>query len=166
MTTSHDIGDLLARAPVIPVIVIDDETVAVPLARALVAGGLTVLEVTLRTKCALASIKRIIAEEADVMPVQPLRRVGNPPVRDVLDLTEEAGEAEALVSPVAAETSRAQLEALSSVVVTANPAGSDTLEGLVREMLRPMLAEWLDAKLPAMVERLVAVEIERITARS
>ena len=59
----------------------------------------------------LASIKRIIAEEADVMPVQPLRRVGNPPVPDVLDLTEEAGEAEALVSPVAAATSRAQLEA-------------------------------------------------------
>ena len=45
-------------------------------------------------------------------------------------------------------------------------AGSDTLEGLVREMLRPMLAEWLDAKLPAMVERLVAAEIERITARN
>ncbi|HTI31074.1 MAG TPA: DUF2497 domain-containing protein [Sphingomonas sp.] len=114
----------------------------------------------------LASIKRIIAEEADVMPVQPLRRVGSTTAPDVLDLTEEAGEAEALVSPVAAETSRAQLDALSSVVVTANPAGSDTLEGLVREMLRPMLAEWLDAKLPAMVERLVAVEIERITARN
>ena len=60
--SSHDIGDLLNRAPVIPVIVIDDEAVAVPLARALVAGGLTVLEVTLRTKCALASIKRIVAE--------------------------------------------------------------------------------------------------------
>ena len=115
----------------------------------------------------LASIKRIIAEEADTVPVQPLRRVGNTPpaAPDVLELTEEAGEAEALVSPVAAETSRARLDALSSVVVTANPAGSDTLEGLVREMLRPMLAEWLDAKLPAMVERLVAVEIERITSR-
>ena len=57
--SSHGIGDLLNRAPVIPVIVIDDEAVAVPLARALVAGGLTVLEVTLRTDCALASIKRI-----------------------------------------------------------------------------------------------------------
>ena len=47
--SSYGIGDLLNRAPVIPVIVIDDEAVAVPLARALVAGGLTVLEVTLRT---------------------------------------------------------------------------------------------------------------------
>ncbi len=114
----------------------------------------------------LASIKRIIAEEADVAPVQPLRRVGTPTPPDVLELTEEAGEGEGLVSPVAAETSRAQLDALSAVVVTAHPAGSDTLEGLVREMLRPMLAEWLDAKLPAMVERLVAVEIERITSRN
>ena len=52
------------------------------------------------------------------------------------------------------------------MVITGNPPGSDTLEGLVRDMLRPMLAEWLDAKLPAMVERLVAVEIERITSRN
>ena len=65
--SSHHIGDLLNRAPVIPVIVIDDEAVAVPLARALVAGGLTVLEVTLRTKCALASIKRIVAEVPDAV---------------------------------------------------------------------------------------------------
>ena len=114
----------------------------------------------------LASIKRIIAEEVDAMPVQPLRRVGTPTPPDILELTEEEGEGESLVSPVAAETSRARLDALSAVVVTANPAGSDTLESLVREMLRPMLAEWLDAKLPAMVERLVAVEIERITSRN
>lgn len=116
----------------------------------------------------LASIKRIIAEEVDTVPAQPLRRVGAPVAPmgpDILDLTEEASEADTLVSPVAAESSRARLDALSAVVVTASPPGSDTLEGLVRDMLRPMLAEWLDAKLPAMVERLVAVEIERITAR-
>jgi uncharacterized protein len=111
----------------------------------------------------LASIKRIIAEEAEAAPLQPLRRVGTPAEPEVLELTEEA---DPLVSPVAAETSRQRLDALSSVVVTANPAGSDTLEGLVREMLRPMLAEWLDSKLPAMVEHLVAVEIERITNRN
>ena len=113
----------------------------------------------------LASIKRIIAEEVETAPPQPVQRVSPPPA-NVLELTDEAGEPEALVSPVAAETSRARLDALSAVVVTANAQGSDTLEGLVREMLRPMLAEWLDAKLPAMVERLVAVEIERITSRN
>ena len=57
-----DIAALLDRAPVVPVIVIDDENVAVPLARALVAGGLPVLEVTLRTDCALSAIK-LIAEQ-------------------------------------------------------------------------------------------------------
>lgn len=56
------IGDLLDRAPVIPVIVIKDGADAVPLAKALVAGGLTVLEVTLRTPCALDAIERIAQE--------------------------------------------------------------------------------------------------------
>ena len=63
MTASRSgISDLLGRAPVIPVIVIEDEAAAVPLARALVEGGLPVLEVTLRTQYALASIKRIAEE--------------------------------------------------------------------------------------------------------
>ncbi len=53
---------LMRRAPVIPVIVIDDLATAVPLARALVAGGLDVLEITLRTAVALDSIRAIIGE--------------------------------------------------------------------------------------------------------
>jgi 2-dehydro-3-deoxyphosphogluconate aldolase / (4S)-4-hydroxy-2-oxoglutarate aldolase len=59
---SQDIASILALAPVIPVIVIDDDDVAVPMARALVAGGLPVLEVTLRTPAGLAAIKRIAQE--------------------------------------------------------------------------------------------------------
>lgn len=50
------IDDLMRTAPVIPVIVVDDIAHAVPLAEALVAGGLPVLEVTLRTPAALAAI--------------------------------------------------------------------------------------------------------------
>jgi 2-dehydro-3-deoxyphosphogluconate aldolase/(4S)-4-hydroxy-2-oxoglutarate aldolase len=50
------IRDILARAPVIPVLTIERESDAVPLARALCAGGLIVLEVTLRTSAALAAI--------------------------------------------------------------------------------------------------------------
>jgi 2-dehydro-3-deoxyphosphogluconate aldolase/(4S)-4-hydroxy-2-oxoglutarate aldolase len=50
------IDELMRIAPVIPVIVIDDEAHAVGLAEALVAGGLRVLEVTLRTPAALAAI--------------------------------------------------------------------------------------------------------------
>ncbi len=52
---------LLQRAPVIPVLTIDDVAHAVPLAEALVAGGLPVLEVTLRTPAALDSIRAMRA---------------------------------------------------------------------------------------------------------
>jgi len=53
---------VMADAPVIPVIVLTDIAHAVPLARALVAGGIRMLEVTLRTPVALACIERIAAE--------------------------------------------------------------------------------------------------------
>ena len=53
----RSIADLMQIAPVIPVIVIDDVKQAVPLAEALVKGGLRVLEVTLRTDAALDAIR-------------------------------------------------------------------------------------------------------------
>ena len=53
---------ILKTAPVIPVMVIENVADAVPLARALVKGGLPVLEITLRTKAALECIRAIIAE--------------------------------------------------------------------------------------------------------
>ena len=52
----------LLAAPVIPVLIVDDVASAVPLARALVAGGLKVLEITLRTDAALEATRAIIAE--------------------------------------------------------------------------------------------------------
>lgn len=54
--------DVMRDAPVIPVIVLDDVAHAVPLARALVAGGIRMLEVTLRTPAALACIEAIARE--------------------------------------------------------------------------------------------------------
>jgi 2-dehydro-3-deoxyphosphogluconate aldolase/(4S)-4-hydroxy-2-oxoglutarate aldolase len=54
--------DVMRDAPVIPVIVLDDVAQAVPLARALVAGGIRMLEVTLRTPAALACIEAIARE--------------------------------------------------------------------------------------------------------
>jgi 2-dehydro-3-deoxyphosphogluconate aldolase/(4S)-4-hydroxy-2-oxoglutarate aldolase len=53
---------ILTAAPVVPVITIEDRATAVPLARALVEGGLTALEITLRTAAALDSIRAILAE--------------------------------------------------------------------------------------------------------
>ena len=54
--------DVMRDAPVIPVIVLDDAAHAVPLARALVAGGIRMLEVTLRTPAALDAIRAIARE--------------------------------------------------------------------------------------------------------
>jgi 2-dehydro-3-deoxyphosphogluconate aldolase/(4S)-4-hydroxy-2-oxoglutarate aldolase len=56
------VEDVVGLAPVIPVVVVDDVDDAVPLAEALVRGGLPAIEVTLRTDAALASIERIAAE--------------------------------------------------------------------------------------------------------
>lgn len=62
-----NIEKIMTASPVIAVIVIDDIDDAVPLASALVKGGLTVLEVTLRTACALAAISKIKAEVPDAI---------------------------------------------------------------------------------------------------
>ncbi len=62
MSRSETLEPLVALATVIPVVVIDDRTAAVPLARALVAGGLRVIEITLRTSAALDAITAIAAE--------------------------------------------------------------------------------------------------------
>ncbi len=141
----------------------------------------------------LSSIKRIIAEdsEAALSPPRARRAVVQPmadPVpatdpdndEEVLELTEsiapetmtdpspshpEVEAKSALVSPATAEASRSSLAALSALVVKPEITGSDTLEGLVREMLKPMVAEWLEARLPDVVERMVAQEIKRITDR-
>lgn len=44
-------------------------------------------------------------------------------------------------------------------------SGETSLEGLVRELLRPMLSEWIDKNLPGMVEKLVQAEIARIAGK-
>ncbi len=59
--------DVMNDAPVIPVIVLSDVAHAVPLARALVAGGIRMLEVTLRTPVALACIEAIAREVPDAV---------------------------------------------------------------------------------------------------
>ncbi|MEW2632495.1 bifunctional 4-hydroxy-2-oxoglutarate aldolase/2-dehydro-3-deoxy-phosphogluconate aldolase [Streptomyces sp. NPDC048389] len=56
------VTSVLDLAPVIPVVVLDDAADAVPLARALVSGGLPAIEVTLRTPAALDAIRAIAAE--------------------------------------------------------------------------------------------------------
>ncbi|AIY19294.1 bifunctional 4-hydroxy-2-oxoglutarate aldolase/2-dehydro-3-deoxy-phosphogluconate aldolase [Pimelobacter simplex] len=59
-------GSVLSLVPVLPVVVIDELAAAVPLARALVAGGLSAIELTLRTPVALDAIRAITTEVPEI----------------------------------------------------------------------------------------------------
>jgi cell pole-organizing protein PopZ len=74
-----------------------------------------------------------------------------------------------LMSQDRAQSSAALLRELVRAVTRANElslGGDPTLEALVREALTPLLRDWLDANLPALVERLVRTEIDRVVARA
>ena len=62
----RDLEAILRRSPVMPVVVIDDAAQALPLARALLAGGIRSIEITLRTSAALEAIRAIAAEIEDM----------------------------------------------------------------------------------------------------
>ena len=64
MPTTRDVMD---RGPVIPVVVLPDAELAVPLARALHRGGVTTVEITLRTAAALEGVRRIASEVPEVL---------------------------------------------------------------------------------------------------
>jgi cell pole-organizing protein PopZ len=138
----------------------------------------------------LSSIKRIIAEEGDVSASARARRAAKPAAApdspteaeeeerdEVLELSDPVptprpdakltsqGRREQILSEQAAQASRGALESLSRLVVKPEVTGSDTLQGLVESMLRPMLRDWLDAHLPELVEKMVAREITRITGQ-
>ncbi|MBV7316338.1 bifunctional 4-hydroxy-2-oxoglutarate aldolase/2-dehydro-3-deoxy-phosphogluconate aldolase [Shewanella sp. NIFS-20-20] len=59
--------DVFSRSPIVPVMVINNIEHAVPLAKALVAGGISVLEVTLRTACSLEAIRQIATEVPEAL---------------------------------------------------------------------------------------------------
>ena len=61
-TKQQQLAEILALAPVVPVVIVDDAAHAVPMARALVAGGIRAIEVTLRTPAALDAIRAVAAE--------------------------------------------------------------------------------------------------------
>jgi 2-dehydro-3-deoxyphosphogluconate aldolase/(4S)-4-hydroxy-2-oxoglutarate aldolase len=63
----YSAAEVFAASPVVPVLVIKKIEHAIPLAKALMAGGINVLEVTLRTPCALEAIALIAKELPDAM---------------------------------------------------------------------------------------------------
>ncbi|HEX8062449.1 MAG TPA: DUF2497 domain-containing protein [Allosphingosinicella sp.] len=124
----------------------------------------------------LASIKRVIAEDGRpaARPARGSRpaeapRAAPPEEDDVLELQDPVSEGQGLVSDDAAIASRQSLAALASLRSAgpdAMPADDAALGAAVREMLKPLLKDWLDRNLPDMVEELVTREIARITGKS
>lgn len=139
--------------------------------------------------------RRMLVSEDDSAEPAPLARTHTVRDADeVLDLSEMELEAEtpshapiqtpaqtpampmdqAEETPLIADQVRdAMQENLAALAMLAEPparpqivrSGETSLEGLTRELLRPMLAEWLEANLPTMVEGLVQAEIARIVGK-
>ena len=97
---------------------------------------------------------------------------------DVLDLAlldslADADESDAPDSLVTAQARHSMRESLAALTMVSEPraspqivrSGETSLEGMVRDLLRPALTEWLDKNLPPLVERLVASEIARIVGK-
>lgn len=81
-----------------------------------------------------------------------------PPSPPPLEATPEVGEG--LVGAVAATAAASAFGQLSAAIQM--PADGRTLEDVVRELLRPLLKQWLDDNLPAIVQSTVDKEVERI----
>ncbi len=111
----------------------------------------------------LASIKRVMARDPLPSDAAPPRRRAEPPIDpdDVLELREQ--DRDALTSPATVQASRDKLQALDRVEPGAAAPHGTTVEALVAELMRPLLKNWLDEHLPAIVETAVDREVRRIT---
>jgi uncharacterized protein len=99
-----------------------------------------------------------VAREPEPLPERPAPP--SPPPQPAFQAPRPEPEPEALVSPATDASVSGAFNLLAHTVLTQN---ARTLEDLVKEMLRPMLKSWLDDNLPAVVERLVRAEIERVS---
>jgi cell pole-organizing protein PopZ len=97
-------------------------------------------------------------------PVEPESPPAAPPAVQV-SFGAESPLDPGIISDRSAQAARQSLSHLSSLLVRPEEGESNTLEGLVREMLKPMLKQWLDERLPEIVEVMVKKEIDRITGR-
>jgi len=90
-----------------------------------------------------------------------------PEEEDVFELTDLAmpGDAEAIVSPPVETRTAESFAHLTQMMVAGYNGADNTLEGLVRAMLKPMLQGWLDEHLPAIVQDAVEREVARIARR-
>ncbi|MCA1653244.1 MAG: DUF2497 domain-containing protein [Sphingomicrobium sp.] len=125
----------------------------------------------------LASIKKVIAEEKELRAAAPPPEPNTATDEgedDVLELDQPLAADEPAPEPVdlgpplaseeAVDASRQKLAALHEVAAAAPPPPQvNPFEAMIREMIRPMLKEWLDAHLSDIVDEHVKREIGRIT---
>ena len=124
----------------------------------------------------LSSIKRIIADDERIRPVakkSPKAARVDDDQDEILELTEAATDDE--TDDVLLDDSKAQSlrHSFSALQTLSEPgvapqivrSGETSLEGMTRDLLRPMLKDWLDTNLPPIVEAMVEREITRITKK-
>lgn len=127
----------------------------------------------------LSSIKRIIADDDRSRPAAKRSSKAAPPAEEedeILELTETAAENDAdEVEEVLLDDNKARSlrHSFSALQTLSEPgvapqivrSGETSLEGLTRDLLKPMLKDWLDTNLPPIVEAMVEREINRITKK-
>jgi cell pole-organizing protein PopZ len=107
---------------------------------------------------------------APVLPALPPSAIADDTAEPSLAEPVLAESSADLVAPEAAAAAAASVAGLLRTLASDRAlqvhAGGPTIEDIVRQTLRPLLKEWLDANLPALVERLVRAEIERVVNRA
>jgi cell pole-organizing protein PopZ len=111
-----------------------------------------------------------ISEQIDVSKA-PQQEASLSETDNVLELTEAMiAPADELMSGITTKTSSDVLSELARAIMDRREMGLGdkdvTLEGMVREMMRPLLREWLDRNLPYLIERLVKKEIDKMVNRA
>jgi cell pole-organizing protein PopZ len=98
-------------------------------------------------------------EPAPPPPPAPVMRAAPPPVQPPPVMEERSFET-AIMSEATGAAVSAAFGSLTHTILAQN---ARTLEDIVKDMLRPMLKQWMDENLPTIVERLVRLEIERVS---
>ncbi len=115
-----------------------------------------------------------VAAEAPPPPTQPAPVQQQPAAHEIFELTQDMVSHPDMMSGVTMQASTDLLGDLARAIIDrrdmrVTSEGTDaniTLEGIVREMLNPLLREWLDRNLPYLIERLVKKEIDQMVNRA
>src|SRR5580692_4790875 len=111
----------------------------------------------------LASIRNMIADDSAKAPLLKAPQPAPTPTPQAVEAEPAADAGEPSADPLLSSEAN-EAVALSFGALSANleVRSAELADSMVRDMLRPMVKEWLDDNLPAMVERLVRDEIQRI----